>query len=462
MSSRSMRLSIAAGLVAVVLAASAAGLQGQSADAASSVRVTDKTEMNAISLTRQGRTTFRFDTFGDEAFWGDTLRLHEAIEGTASGGVGAGVSPTMALGVGLKVDVNKLPLALRRQLRRGQVDLNSPRTTLALLRLNAVVGVRGFFNNSGGLSRMGITCALCHSTVDNSFAYGIGRRLDGFANRDLDVGAIINMAPDVSAFVNTLRAANPAITEADVRSVLLSWGPGKFDAELILDGKAMGPNGSGATLMPNAYDMAGQNLHTWTGFGSTPYWNAFVAILEMHGVGNFTDMRLNDPVKYPVATANRFYKITVPEAQDRVTNKLPGLQAYQNALPSPTPRAGVDFDRVAAARGDVLFSGKAGCSTCHVESMWTEPGHDLHTAAEMEIDDFQSSRSPENGYKTMNLAGLFIRERGLFMAPANRGRFYHDGRFRTLLDVVNSYDQRFELELTDAEKIDLVEYLKSL
>lgn len=447
----------------VALALAAVGVSAErGVDAATTIRVSEKTEVNAVALTRAGRQTFRYDTFGDEVFWSDTLRLNEAIEGSAAGGVGPGVSPKTALAVGLKVDVTKLPPSLRRKIKQGRVNLNSPRTTVALLKLNAVVGVRGFFSRTGDLRRVGITCALCHSTVNNSFAYGIGNRLDGYANRDLNVGAIVNLSPDLSALVNVLKAANPAITEPDVRSVLLSWGPGKYDAELFLDGKATGPNGSGATMIPNAYDMAGQNLHTWTGFGSVPYWNAYVAVLQMHGVGNFLDMRLNDATKYPVAAANGFYHVSVPEDDDRVTNKLPGLHAYQVALASPRPRVGIDYNRAAAARGDELFNGKAECGTCHIEAMWTEPGHDMHTAAEMKIDDFQASRSPENAYKTMNLSGLFVREKGLYMAPANKGRYYHDGRFETLLDVVDSYNERFDLGLTDAEKADLVQYLKSL
>ena len=424
---------------------------------------------NAHELLADGRATFRFDTFGDEAFWGDTLQLHQAIKGAALGGVGPGISPTTALNLGLKVDVDALPQPLINQIKQGKVNLNDPATTVALLRLNAVVGVQGFFVGNN-LNAVGITCAFCHSTVDNSFTFGVGHRLDGWANRDLDVGKIVAAAPDLSAFANLL-----GVSQATVRAVLNSWGPGKFDAELILDGKAFNPqqvtdgvvtgtNVPGATLLPNAFDLAGFNEHTWTGsWGTVSYWNAFVAALEMRGVGRFFDPRLNNAAKFPIAAANGFGDLPhIPPEQDRITPKLPELHFYQLAIPAPEPQAGVDFNAAAAARGDVLFSGKAKCNDCHVEPLWTEPGWNLHTPAEIGIDSFQADRSPDGVYKTMNLAGIFIRENGVFMNPANKGRYYHDGRFKTLLDVVNHYNVRFSLGLTAQEKIDVVEYLKSL
>lgn len=429
---------------------------------------------NAVQVIEDGRQTFRFDTFGDEAFWGDTIKLHQAIEGTGFGGVGPGVSPNTAISVGLKVDVDALPKNLVQKLKHGKVDLADPATTLALLKLNAVVGVTGFFNPDGTLKSMGIQCALCHSTVDNSLTFGIGHRLDGWANRDLNVGAIVALAPDLSAVVDLLKVVNPAITETDVRDVLNSWGPGKFDAELFLDGKAFnssqvtngvvtGTNITGATLLPNAYGLAGSNQHTWTGaWGTVSYWNAFVANLEMHGVGTFFDPRLDDASKFPIAAAKGFGHIQSDPDADRITKKLPGLHLYQLNIVAPKPKAGVDYDADAAVRGDELFSGKANCNECHVEPLWTEPGWNLHTPDEMKIDSFQADRAPDNTYRTMNLGGIFVRERGLFMSPDNKGRFYHDGRFKTLLDVVDSYNSRFSLGLTDQEKLDLVEYLKSL
>ena len=427
------------------------------------------TQSNSQSLVTEGRQTFRFDTFGDEVFWGGTLKLHQAIEGKKFGGVGPGVSPADALSVGLKVDVNALTDAQVKAIKAGKVNLKDPAVTLMLLRQNAVVGLTGFFNKDKSLRSVGIQCALCHSTVDNSLAYGIGHRLDGWANHDLNVGAIISLAPNLKPVASLLKTDVPT-----VKKVLTSWGPGKFDAELFLDGKAFNPEQitdgvvtgkdvPGATLIPNAFDLAGYNQHTWTGsWGTISYWNAFVAVLEMHGVGNFFDPRLDDDKKFPIAAENKFGHIKTDPDKDRVTSKLPGLQVYQLVLASPKPKAGVDYNAAAAKRGDELFNGKAQCGSCHMEPLWTEPGWNLHPAKDIGIDSFQADRAPDNAYKTMNLSGLFIRERGKFMAPANKGRFYHDGRFQTLQDVVNHYNKHFKLGLTNQEVKDLIEYLKSL
>lgn len=425
----------------------------------------DPTIKNAATMIDQGRQIFRFDTFGDEAFWSDTLQLNQAIEGAANGGVGTGISPRTALALGLKVDVDALPKSLIDQLKDGTVNLDDPAVTLALLKLNAVVGIKGNFNPDNSLKSVGITCAVCHSTVNDSLTPGIGQRLDGWANHDLNVGAIIAAAPNLKPITDLLKIVHPTITDADVRTVLNGWGPGKFDAELLFDGKAMRPDGKpSATLIPNAFGLAGYNLHTWGGgWGTVTYWNALVAVLEMHGVGTFFDERLDNTNKFPIAAAAGFGHMSVDNPDDdQVTPKLPALHFYQLALAAPKPTAGVDFDPVAAARGDALFSGKAHCNTCHREPLWTEPGWNDHSPAEMKIDSFQADRAPDGNYKTMNLAGVFIRERGLFMNPANKGRFYHDGRFQTLLDVVQSYNTRFNLNLTDQEASDLVEYLKSL
>jgi hypothetical protein len=424
---------------------------------------------NSQELLNQGRQVFRFDTFGDEAFWGDTLKLHQGIEGEKFGGVGQGVSPNTALAVGLKVDMDALPENLIGDLKQGKVNLDDPATTLALLKLNAVVGVNGSFNDDGSLKSVGITCALCHSTVDDSLAPGIGHRLDGWANHDLNVGAVVNVSPDLTPVANLL-----GVSEPTVRTVLNSWGPGKFDAELFLDGKAFnaqqvtdgvvtGTNVTGATLIPNAFGLAGFNQHTWTGaWGTVTYWNAFVANLEMHGKGTFFDPRLDNATKFPIAAANKFGHIQTNPDDDLITSKLPALQFYQLAIPSPKPQPGVDFNEDAAKRGDELFSGKAQCNNCHVEPLWTEPGWNLHRPDEIGIDSFEADRAPDGVYKTMNLGGIFVRENGLFMKPENKGRFYHDGRFATLMDVVNHYNNHFGLGLSDTEKTDLVEYLKSL
>jgi cytochrome c5 len=424
----------------------------------------DPVIINAVQMITQGRQIFRFDTFGDEAFWGGTLELHQAIEGAQHGGVGPGLSPSNALALGLKVDADALPGRVLGDLKRGKLDLGDPGVTLALLKLNAVVGVKGSFNSDGSLASIGLTCALCHSTVNDSIAPGVGQRLDGWANRDLNSGAIISLAPNVKPITDLLKIVNPSIDDAQVRAVLNTWGPGKFDAELLFDGKAFQPNGnSAATLIPNAYGLAGFNLHTWTGgWGTVTYWNALVAVLELHGVGTFFDERLDNTNKFPIAATARFGHVSVDADSDQVTSKLPALHYYQFSLSAPAPQAGVDFDPAAAARGDELFGGKANCNSCHREPLWTEPGWNDHTPAEMRIDSFQADRSPDGNYKTMNLSAKFITEEGLFMKPENKGRFYHDGRFKSLLDVVNSYDTRFNLGLTAQEKSDLVEYLKSL
>jgi hypothetical protein len=330
--------------------------------------------------------------------------------------------------------------------------------------------VQGFFKGNQ-LQSVGITCALCHSTVDNSLTFGIGRRLDGWANRDLDVGTIIGLAPDLTVVTTLL-----GVDRTTLETVLHSWGPGKFDAEIFLDGKAFNTQQvtdgvvtstkvPGATLIPNAFGLAGFNQHTWAGaWGSVPYWNALVANLAMHGKGRFFDPRLNDAAKFPIAAANGFADLLphISPDDDRISSKLPALQFYQLAIPAPTPQPGRDFDPAAAKRGDTLFSTKAQCNNCHVDPLWTEPGWNLHKPEDVGVDAFQANRAPDGQYKTMNLAGIFVREEGLFMQPANKGRFYHDGRFATLLDVVNHYDTLLHLGLSASEKHDVIEYLKSL
>jgi hypothetical protein len=424
-------------------------------------------EANSQELVSEGRNTFRFDTFGDEAFWGGQLQLHQAINT---------LTPRNALGLGLKVDSEALPPPVLEALKHGKVNLDDPAVTRLLIQQNAVLGVVGFFNNNGTLKSVGLTCAICHSTVDNSVAPGVGKRIDGVANRDLNVGAITAAAPNLQPVVDLLRLApaDAGITATDVRSVLNSWGPGKFDAELFLDGKAFNPqqttngvvtgtNVSGATLLPNARGLAGHNLHTWTGgWGTVTYWNAFVAVNEMHGVGTFFDERFDNATQFPIAAAAHLGHVSTDPDSDRVTGKLAALQFYQLSLPAVQPRPGIDFNVAAAKRGDELFSGKANCNSCHREPLWSDPGWNQHSADEMKIDSFEADRAPGLAYQTMNLAGIFVRERGLFMFPQNKGRFYHDGRFQTLLDTVNSYNDRFSLGLSEQEKHDLVEYLKSL
>ena len=442
-----VRARVTLALVGVAaLAASAAWVTARGNAARRDRSFDDVIGDHAAKMLEEGRHTFRFDTFGDEAFWGDALQLHKAIAGERNGGVGPGVSPKTALAVGLKVDVDALPEALRQQLREGKVDLDDPATTLALLKLNAVVGVTGFFDTSGTIRSMGIQCALCHSTVDNSFAPGIGHRLDGWAARDLNVGAVVSLAPNLKPFADLLGVDVPT-----VKKVFASWGPGRFDAWLDKDGKAFRPDGQQAgTLNPSAFGLAGVNLHTWTGSGSVTYWNAYVGATEMHGSGTFFDARLSRRDQYPVAARTRAYNTR--GTPDRLTFKLAALHFYQLAIPAPKPPDG-SFDAAAFERGRGVFSGKARCSTCHVPPLFTEPGNNLHAPSEIGVDAFQADRSPTHMYRTAPLAGLWTHE---------KGGFYHDGRFATLMDVVNHYDTFFKLNLTVQEKNDLIQYLKGL
>jgi hypothetical protein len=278
---------------------------------------------NAGRMLDEGRHTFRYETFGDQVFWSRILGIHQALKT---------VSPRTALAVGLKVDAEALPPGLLAG--HKAVDLDDPAVTAELLRRNAVVGLRGYFNPDGSLRAAGITCALCHSTVDDSVAPGIGKRLDGWPNRDLNVGAIVNLAPNLQPVASLL-----GVDEATVRAVLQSWGPGKFDAELFLDGKAFRPDGkTAATLIPPAFGLAGVDGHTFTGWGSVTYWNAFVANLEMHGQGRFWDPRLNDPVKFPIAARNGFGDVR--SDRDLITPKLaPRPDAASSSSPRPVAPA---------------------------------------------------------------------------------------------------------------------------
>jgi hypothetical protein len=413
---------------------------------------------NSERMLKEGRQTFRFDTFGSEGFFGG-IGLHKALEGARfPGGVGPGVSPRTALAVGLKVDVEALPDNVREAIETGKINLDDPATTLTLLQLNAVVGVTGFFNNprdiQSGLKSAGIQCALCHSTVDDSLAPGIGKRLDGWANQDLDVGVIINLAPDLSAVDRLL-----GIDDATLRRVLTSWGPGKFDAEVFLDGKGFRPDGrTAATLIPSAFGLAGHNNHTWAGaWGTVTYWNAFVANLEMHGApGTFFDPRLDNAAQFPVAARAGFGHVSAPPDQDRITPTLAALHFYQLAIPSPKAPAG-SFNQTAAERGRLVFNGPAKCATCHVPPLFTEPGWNLHTPGEVGIDSFQADRAPDHRYRTAALAGR------LFNRKTDQGRgFFHDGRFKSLMEVVNHYNDFMHLGLSPQQKSDLVEYLKSI
>ena len=393
---------------------------------------------SAIVLLKEGRRAFRNDTFGDEAFWGGQLQLHRAL---------ATLTPEQVLDAGLKVNSGRLSPEVIRAIRNGTAKLDDPSTTIALLQAKAVVGVRGFFDASGNMTSVGITCALCHSTVDDAVATGIGRPRDGWPNRDLDVGLIVSLAPNLEPLASALDT-----DVATVKRVLTSWGPGKYDAELNVDGKAVRPDGkTAATLLPAAFGLAGVNLHTYTGWGSVTYWNAYVANTQMHGIGTFFDPRLDDPQRFPLAARNRLFDVR-PDGEDRITPKLAALHFYQLAIPAPKPDPGT-FDAAAADAGEQVFNGKARCASCHVPPLYTEPGWAMHTAEEIGIDDFQAQRSPDGRYRTTPLRGLFTRM---------KGGFYHDGRFADLDAVIAHYDAHFGLGLTADERRNLIEYLKSL
>ncbi len=355
-----------------------------------------------------GKQIFRFETFGDEQFWTDTARMHEVVQ--------KAVSPATALKVGLKVDAEAIPADVAQAIKDGKVDLNSPATTVTLLKLNAVVGIKGTVSTINGkdtLTRLGITCALCHSTVDNSFAPGIGRRLDGWPNVDLNVGAIV--------------ALSPAITAAQ-KAVYNSWGPGKYDPRYNLDGK------STPLVLPPAYGLADVKNETFTAEGPISYWNAYVAVTQMHGHGNFSDPRLG---------------IDVRQSPDMVTPKLAALRSYQHSIAAPSPPAG-SFDVAAAERGRAVFDNS--CAGCHVGGTNTDNNTGaLHEPSETGMDAAYALRTANKRYRTTPL-------RALWQHPP----YFHDGSAATLTAVVDHYDRVRSLRLSAEQKRDLVEYLKSL
>ena len=376
-------------------------------------------EENDASAPSDGKSIFRFDTFGDEQLWTDVLRMQQAI---------ATVSPETALKVGLKVDVQALPPSLLAALKAGRVDLTNPSVTVELLRLNAVVGVMGKVNNFRRVSRLGITCALCHSTVDNSLARGIGRRRDGWANTDLNVGAIV--------------ALSPALDDA-LKAELRTWGPGKYDPRHhVFDGRRLRivNTPSLPVVIPPAYGLKGVGFETYTGDGPISYWNSYVGVSQMGGHGTFRDRRI---------------RVFISQTPDRVTPKLPALLAYQLSLEAPKPRDG-SFNRSAAIRGERLFKGRARCDTCHSGPTYTDVssrrrGPLLHDADEVGADPRYARRSATGQYRTTPL-------RALWQHPP----YFHDGSARNLLEVVNHYNTVLKLSLTEGQKADLVEFLKSL
>ena len=379
-------------------------------------------------LLKQGQWVFRYDTFGDEIKWTDALHLNQVIQ--------SAVSPATALNVGLKVDVDALPDSVKQGIANGSVDLNNPQTTLALIKLNAVVGIQGTVDtNPDGsmtLARVGTTCALCHSTVDNSFAAGIGHRLDGWPNRDLNPGAII--------------ALSPAVTAAQ-KAQLNSWGPGKYDPRWNFDGL------SDPAVIPPAYGLAGIHCVVFTCDGpNLSYWNRYVAVTQMGGQGVFADPRVEmqlDPATPGLAPGWHPGAFMVNGTQDLVSGALRSLQAYQLSIKAPSPPSG-SFDVAAARRGHVVF--RQDCASCHSGPSFTDANFRLHppeaTAAK---DKLYVYRSATGMWRTSPL-------RGIWQHPP----YFHDGSAKTLGDVVDAYDAKLHLKLTRRQKGDLVEYLKSL
>lgn len=374
----------------------------------------DNAAAEQAALVAQGQQIFRFDTFGDEAQWTDTLKIHEVIS--------TAVDPVTALSVGLKVDTDALPAAVVAGIKNGTIDLTKPATTVALLKLNAVIGLKGTVESANGvdkLARVGITCALCHSTVDNSFAPGMGKRLDGWPNRDLNPGAIIALSPALSA---------------PLKAIYNSWGKGKFDPRFNVDGI------SKPVVIPPAYGLNGIHRITFTGDGDDiAYWNRYVSVLEMGGQGSMVEPRLNLNITHGTV--------------DLVSSKLPALQAYQLSLAAPPPPAG-SFDGLAAARGKLVFENGGKCATCHSGASFTDANSRLHlpadSMAEPETPSY-ASRTATQQYRTSPLRGVWQH------AP-----YFHDGSAATLDDVAHTYNSRRALGLTAQEVADLAQYLKSL
>lgn len=376
-----------------------------------------------MALVAEGQNVFRYDTFGDESFWTDVLHMNEVVE--------AAVDPVTALSVGLKVDAEALPPEVVEAIQNGEVDLTDPQTTLILLSLNAVVGVKGEVsldeNGTYHLDRMGVTCALCHSTVDNSFAPGIGKRLDGYPNRDLNPGLIISLSPAL---------------DQPTKDIYASWGSGKYDPRFNHDGA------SNPVVIPPAFGLYGLPKAIFTGDGDVEhepagpvaYWNRYVAVTQMHGHGYFKDERLNWEVDYR-------------ENDDLVTDKLPALQAYQFSISAPAAPDG-SFDPVAAAKGKILFNGKANCATCHSGPRFTDVinGGMLHPqSASVAVDKDYVNRSATKKWRVSPLKGIW-----------QHPPYFHDGSAATLLEVVEMYNQQQNLGLSSSEKSELAEYLKSL
>lgn len=356
-------------------------------------------------LAAEGREIFRYDDFGDSGFWTDTLRLHELVEQ---------VDPETALQLGLKVDSDAIPPEVLEAVLADPASLSDPAVTRALLSLDAVVGVQATVEGDR-ITRIGITCALCHSTVDDAVAPGIGQRLDGWANRDLAVGTIVSLTPGLPE---------------ELRSIYASWPAGFFDPRFNVDGI------SDPVVIPPAYGLDGVELETYTGDGPVSYWNNYVAVVEMHGRGSFSDPRIGIDIR-------------VPESEDQVKDKLLPLFHYQRSLSAPTPPPG-SFSAEAAVAGKELFEGEARCSTCHYGASLTGEG-ELHAPVATGMHPAYAQRSATGRYRATPLRGLW-----------QHGPYFHDGSAPTLADVVAHYDAHFDLGLSADERAILIEYLKSL
>jgi len=410
-------------------------------------RLEDTVSKYSRRMIEEGRETFRHETFGSESFWGDALRLHEAIAGEKNNGAGPGLSPRAALDAGLKIDAVKALPGFLKTLKDGTSPaFDDPATTIELLKTDAIVGLKGFFDEKGGFKSIGIRCSLCHSTVDDAYAMGIGNRLDGWPNRDLDFGRIIALSPNLRVIANRV-----GVDTASVEKTLAGWGPGRYDPRFLNDGKGVGADGKGAALIPSIFGLAGVGLNSYTGMGSLAYWNAYEINTQMRGKGTFFDIRLSDEERFPVSFRTGDW--SVRNRPDIVTSKLAALNFFELAMPTPAPPVGY-FDAAAAERGKGIFEGKADCAKCHVPPLYTEPGWPMHSASSVDADGFIASRSYEMRlYRTTPLKGLFTKM---------KGGFYHDGRFPDLKSVVEHYNELFRLNLTKQERADLIEFLRSL
>src|SRR6185295_15325303 len=343
------------GFAALAIVGLSGGQAPSAPEAAPTAGNTVDSAKSSSALIAEGQRIFRFDTFGYEQLWTGKLRLHEVVEKS--------VDPTTALSVGLKVDADVLPAGILKK-----VDLKSAATTVALLKMNAIVGIQADVDANNHITRLGVTCALCHSTVDDAVMEGIGHRKDGWPNRDLNVGAIIALSPALSA---------------EKKAVYNSWGPGRYDPRYNQDGK------NTPLVIPPAYGLADTKNETYTAEGPISYWNAYVAITQMGGQGSFSDPRLGIEIKH---------------SPDMVTAKLPALRAYQHSLAAPEAAAG-SYDTASADRGRGLF--EKNCASCHVGSSGTDNNDGtLHAPADTGVDGAYAMRTASKAYRTTPLRGL--------------------------------------------------------